>query len=103
MEKLKKLQKESGKTIEQISSEIDIPIATLNRYLANVTEPTLSKLIKLSKYFNVSIDYLVGNDIRGLTVYSEEQNQAINMLVQLNELNLGRASSYIAGLLVGQN
>lgn len=101
--KLKELQKKSDKTIKEVANDLGLPLSTYNNYLLGTREPNLATLKEISQYFNVSVDYLIENDIRGLTVYSEEQNQAINMLVQLNELNLSRASSYIAGLLVGQN
>ena len=103
MENLRKLRKEKGLNQSELADILDLKQRTYNAYELGVNEPSIEVLKKLSSFFNVSIDYLVGNDIRGLTVYSEEQNQAINMLVQLNELNLSRASSYIAGLLVGQN
>lgn len=102
MNKLKELQKASGKKIEDVAKELNIPIATYNRYLAGQLEPTLSKLKSISRYFGVSIDYLASNNVKGMTLYSEEQSQLINMIVKLNDLNFMKAYSYISGLLYGQ-
>ena len=99
---LRMLQKSTGKTIETVSNELGIPKSTYNKYLANIIEPNIDILKKLSNYFNVSIDYLVDNNTNGKVVYSEEQRGIFNMVVQLNKTNTLKAYSYIAGLLAGQ-
>lgn len=103
MYRLEELRKEKNLKQADLGRMLGLTAQAISKYEQGDREPTFEVLKKLSMFFNVSIDYLLENDVRGLTVYSEEQNQAINMLVQLNELNLSRASSYIAGLLVGQN
>ena len=45
----------------------------------------------------------LGNDVNGKTLYSEEQNQILNMLVKLNDANTTKVHTYITGLLDGQN
>lgn len=102
-EKLKELRESANLSQQELSDKLGFNRGSYASCEQGKCNPTIDVLKKLSTFFNVSIDYLLENDTRGLTVYSEEQNQAINMLVQLNELNLSRASSYIAGLLVGQN
>ncbi|MBQ8749745.1 MAG: helix-turn-helix transcriptional regulator [Clostridia bacterium] len=102
MKNLKLLQKESGKTIKEVASELGLPFSTYNNYLLGTREPSIEILIKLSNYFNVSIDYLVGNDTAGKTIYSEEQKQIFNMVANLNNINTIKAYSYISGLLAGQ-
>ena len=99
---LKELQRNSEKTIKQVAEELNLPFSTYNNYLIGTREPNIETLIKLSKYFNVSIDYILGNDTKGMTVYTEEQNQIIKMMVQLNEINLLKLYSYTAGLLSAQ-
>ena len=100
---LKNLRKKLNYTQNKVANYLNISQQAYAKYELELSEPDIKTLKTLCALYNVDMNSLVGNDIRGLTVYSEEQNQAINMLVQLNELNLSRASSYIAGLLVGQN
>lgn len=57
---LKKYQKESGKTIKEVSQELNIPFSTYNNYLIGNREPNIETIIKLAKYFNVSTDELLG-------------------------------------------
>ena len=43
-----------------IAEENNIPLRTYQRYEYGEREPSLSTLIKLADYFNVSLDYLAG-------------------------------------------
>ena len=45
---------------KDISAAINISVRQYQRYEKNEQEPTLSVLIALAKYFNVSLDYLAG-------------------------------------------
>ena len=61
--------------IKELCEEKDINIAILENKLGfgnstiqkwKVSNPTIDKLIVVARYFNVSVDYLIGNtDIRG--------------------------------------
>lgn len=60
MNKLKKLRESKNKTLTQMSREIGIGRATINNYEVGRTEPSITNLAKLSDYFGVSIDSLLG-------------------------------------------
>lgn len=51
-----------GKKLNQTSvgKEIGISLKQIQRYEAGESEPTLSVLIALADFFDVSLDYLVG-------------------------------------------
>lgn len=59
-ERLKELRKERGCGQIQLAKEIGVGKSVISLWELNRCEPTLSNLIKLSLYFNVSIDYLAG-------------------------------------------
>lgn len=59
-ERLKELRKERGYGQIQLAKEIGVGKSVISLWELNRCEPTLSNLIKLSLYFNVSIDYLAG-------------------------------------------
>lgn len=59
-ERLKELRKINKTTQAQLAKEIGINERTCRRHEASDVEPTLSVIIAMANYFNVSIDYLVG-------------------------------------------
>ena len=44
----------------QLAQELKVGKATISYWEKGVTQPTLSNLIAIAKYFGVSIDYLAG-------------------------------------------
>lgn len=54
------LRKEKGYTREALAKELGISKYTLRNYELGSTEPGHSFLIKISNFFNVSIDYIMG-------------------------------------------
>ena len=57
---LTEIRKSQGKSRQQVADDIDISIHTLIKYENGQTDPPYERLIKLSKYYNVSTDYLLG-------------------------------------------
>ena len=58
--RLNELKASSGSTNKEIADYVGISVRALQFYLNGSKEPTLSKLISLADYFNVSLDYLTG-------------------------------------------
>lgn len=59
-EKLKEQRVKKGLTLNELSKEIGISIATLSRWENGINDITSDNLLALAKYFNVSIDELLG-------------------------------------------
>lgn len=59
-ERLRNLRQEKGIGQIQLAKEIDVGKSIISLWELDKCEPTLSKLIALSNYFGVSIDYLAG-------------------------------------------
>lgn len=57
-ERLKELASEKKKSFNDIEKELNYGKNTLYRY--KVQNPTQERLIELAKYFDVSVDYLLG-------------------------------------------
>lgn len=102
MHRLKELRKNSNLTQEELSQQLGLPLGAYKNYENNLCRLNDQILLKLSNFYNVSIDYLLKNDIDGKVVYSEEQRQIFKMVTQLNDINTLKAYSYVAGLLAGQ-
>lgn len=61
------LCKEKGKSPTGVAIELNVSRATVN-YWKNGNVPKQEILIKIADYFNVSVDYLLGNKEKGYTV-----------------------------------
>lgn len=59
-EKLRYLRQEKNINQIQLAKELDVGKSIISLWEQNKCEPTLSKLIAMSKFFGVSIDYLAG-------------------------------------------
>ena len=59
-ERLRYLRKSRGVTCKEVYEAIGSSKPSYYRYENGDSEPSTQKLIALAKYFNVSIDYLVG-------------------------------------------
>lgn len=59
-DRLRSLRKEKNLTLRELGKELNISFSALGKYERNENEPDFDTLEKLSKYFDVTIDYLVG-------------------------------------------
>ncbi len=50
----------SGKTLREIARESGVGPSQLSAYQSGTNEPNMSSLVKLSAYFDVSVDWLIG-------------------------------------------
>lgn len=60
-ERLKELRKDQQKTQDELSKVLNVRRSTYGEYERGKIRPPAEKIFKLAKYFNVSIDYLIGN------------------------------------------
>lgn len=90
-ERLRRLRIEKGFTLDDIARMLKTTSATISRYERDKIEPNIETLKKLSKIFNISIDYLVGNDYdnffdlvliaKQIEELTEEQKEIIEVLI----------------------
>lgn len=67
MKKISELRKRSGYLSQrELAEALKVTQATISRWEQNQTTITGSNLIKLAKFFNVSIDDILGLENRGL-------------------------------------
>lgn len=60
MSRLETLRKNKGMTQEELGKLLNVQKAAISKYERGIIEPNQDTLIKLSKIFNCSIDYIVG-------------------------------------------
>ena len=59
-ERLKELREEKGVSIQKLSKEVHIGAASLCRWENKQADVKGEQLISLARYFDVSVDYLLG-------------------------------------------
>ena len=103
--KLLELRKKEHKSQSEIAKFLNVAQQTYAGYESEKTEPTIETLKKLSKYYNVSVDYLIENDSNYLldtSNYNEYKKGVIYALGQLNEKNDLILLGYITHMLAEQ-
>ncbi len=104
--RLYEIRKEKKLNQEEVSSFLGMNRSTYAKW-ENLTSPiTAEAIVKLSKFYGISTDYLLGlTDMRTvaepepmLKNINQEQKEAIKALLQLNSIQLAKAHGYILGL-----
>ena len=85
-EKLKSLRLEKNLTQKQIADRIGLAISAVSSYESNSRYPSYDVLVKLSRIFHVSTDYLLGiTDTRNVDVTGLNDNE-IELVSQLVDM-----------------
>ena len=61
-ERLRELRKEKGLNQIELAKSVGVGKSIISLWETNECEPTLSKLIALSDFFGVTLDYLAGRE-----------------------------------------
>lgn len=59
-QRIKTLCKKQGISISKLESELGFGNSSIKKWERN-SSPSIDKIIKVANYFNVSVDYLIGN------------------------------------------
>lgn len=76
-EKLQALLDDNDISQTKLASELDITQQAVNRWCKNITQPDHDSLKKIANMFNVSIDYLLGNELNDETIHNMEENKEL--------------------------
>ena len=101
--RLKELRKNKKITQNEISSKLNIPIATYVRHENEETTPNIDTLIKLADFYGVSLDYLVDRNFNNEYGYiSEDEKELLTNFKNLTDINKIKLLSELKGLLLSQ-
>lgn len=82
---LRKERKAKKKSLREMSKDLEISFSALGKYERGENEPDISTLIKLSNYFDVSVDYMLGlsniKNINSVQMLSHDRELFDNMRV----------------------
>lgn len=84
-QRLKDLRKQKGLTQQQLGELIDVTKASICYYEKSLRTPTLDTLMDLSKVLDVSISYLLGQEVN--TYISEAEEEYGKTYLSRNDVN----------------
>ena len=91
LKNLKLLRTEANISQQKLADILMLSQQSINKYENHNIEPDIKTLISLSKFFDVSIDYLVGNTesrtFNKLPQSTDLTNNEITLLKKYNQLN----------------
>ena len=84
---------------KELAERLEIPYTTLRNYETNQREPGHEFLIKLSRIFSVSIDYLLGLPEKGIYVTDDDLSLNALHVAQAFDLADSRIQNAVCALL----
>ena len=98
--KIKDFRIKMGISQLELAQKLGLPPSTLFNYETGRAEPSISTLIKLADFYNVTIDELVGRetDTINLKFLSDNEAYLIKKILKMNELELAKTKAYVMGL-----
>ena len=105
MNLLKEIRKKHHYTQKDIAYFLEITTQAYANYEQNIRQPDIQTLKKLSQFFRVSIDELVGNEIShfiSVANFSDEQKANLYLIEKLSPKNNLIANGYLLRLLKEQ-
>jgi len=103
---LKDLRLKNGATQDDIAALLNIKRQTYSAYERNVSLPDVTSLVILSAYFNVSVSYLLMDEIKaaqGEQPLSTEQEQILASCATLPTEDIKKVLEYVEFLKSKQN
>lgn len=97
---LKKLRKSRNLTLDSVAEYFGTTKATISRYETGKHVPDVQLLIKMSKYYDVSMDYIVGINEN---IYTSLELAIINKIQKLNNANQNQVLGMINYMLSDKN
>ncbi len=98
-ENLKKLRKEKGLSYRKLAKEVDISHTNLVVYESNQTMPSLENAIKLCKFFNVPLEYLIMGEKSDFQYHDLELVQLFKEVDGMNEEDRSMVKGFIHKLI----
>ncbi len=90
--RVKELREKAGLSMDQLATQLDIKKSRVNMWENNGTVPRMDVLLKLANHFNVTTDYLLGNDdAENISLDNKKLSTLQRNLGKLNEEDLEKA------------
>lgn len=83
-ERIKELREDKGLTQEDLAIKFKVSRQSISGYENNTTEPSLSLLVQMADFFNVSTDYLLSRTkIKEIPTAHKPQNEILYRILDV--------------------
>lgn len=90
------LREARGISAKQAARDLEMPYTTYRNYETGACEPNVSTLVKLSLYYKISVDWLIGNEPKEKSSPPKDKWEAMReMLETLSDSDLKEVRSYV--------
>ena len=94
--RVKELREKSGLSMDQLAKKLGVTKSRVNMWENNGTVPRMNVLVELAKFFNVTTDYLLGNDdASNLSLNNARLSTLQRNLGKLSEADLEKAEGML--------
>lgn len=94
--RVKELREKSGLSMDQLAKQLGVTKSRVNMWENNGTVPRMNVLVELAKFFNVTTDYLLGNDdASNLSLNNARLSTLQRNLGKLSEADLEKAEGML--------
>ncbi len=94
--RVKELREKAGLSMDQLAKQLGITKSRVNMWENNGTVPRMNVLVELAKFFNVTTDYLLGNDdTSNLSLNNTRLSTLQRNLGKLSEADLEKAEGML--------
>ena len=94
--RIKELREKAGLSMDQLAKQLGVTKSRVNMWENNGTVPRMNILIQLAKFFDVSTDYLLGNDdAKNLSLEDARLSTLQRNLGKLSEKDLEKAEGML--------
>ena len=114
MNRIEELRKKNNLSQTELGKIVNLSQKAISRYENGSAEPDLYTIKKLSEYFNVTIDYLLGsdagniilitkNDLETLKESADKINKIVEKLTNNSSVHIGNNSNVQIGTNISYN
>ena len=94
--RVKELRETRGLSMDQLAKQLGITRSRINMWENSGTVPRMNILLKLAKFFDVTTDYLLGNDdISNIATKNTKLSSLQRNLGKLSETDLEKAEGML--------
>ena len=93
--RIRMLREEKGMSQKEAAEALEMPRSTYVHYEDGSNEPKISVLIKISAYYDISVDWLIGNDGQKNSSPPEKWEAVRKLLETLTDSELKEVHSYV--------
>lgn len=105
-ERIREIRKKTGLTQDEFGKKIKIHARQLGKYEAGIGHPSLETLIKIAKFADVSIDYLISSEEKELAkrarIFDPELAVLTKQIDKLDKLQRDKIKWAVRALLDGE-